>query len=144
LGKLLGMESDLAVLAAGIIHVENPLAMTLAAGASGTGDRRGMESVALQQGAAQQVVERGERGGELASGWGGCLARHLSRCYTQAPPEVNTFLSINVLVINAAQARYAGGLSCPVERGSFRPFPHQPRGSGVETKELSLHFRAGK
>jgi hypothetical protein len=86
LGKLLGMESDLAVLAAGIIHVENPLAMTRAAGASGTGDRRGMESVALQQGAAQQVVERAECGGELAGGWGGGLTSHLYRCYTQVPP----------------------------------------------------------
>jgi hypothetical protein len=42
----------------------------------------------------------------------------------------------NVLVIDAAQT--SGGLPYPVERGSFRPFSHQPRGSGVEAKGLSL------
>jgi hypothetical protein len=56
-GELIGMQGDLTVPAAGIIHIQNPLQMTLTAGAGGAGDAVRMKGAALEQGAAQQVIE---------------------------------------------------------------------------------------
>jgi hypothetical protein len=60
-GDLSGVKSNLARPAAGVIHIEDPLEMTFAAGAGGARNRGGMESAALEQRAAQDVVEWGQR-----------------------------------------------------------------------------------
>jgi hypothetical protein len=57
LRNLFGMESDLAVLGAGIVDVENPLEMTPAAGAGGAADGGGMKRVAFEERAAQQRIK---------------------------------------------------------------------------------------
>ncbi len=62
LRNLGGMESDLAVLGARVVHVEDPLTVTFPAGTDGTGDRRGMKGVALEERATQDGVERRESG----------------------------------------------------------------------------------
>jgi hypothetical protein len=64
-GELIGVEGDLPVLAAWVIDVEDPLRMAFPAGASGTGNGAGMKGVTLQQGAAQQLMQRGEVSQEL-------------------------------------------------------------------------------
>src|SRR5438128_869215 len=78
-GELIGMEGNLTGLAAGIVYVQHPLAMALARSAGGAGDAGGMEGAALEQGAAQQVLERRELGEDRAGG----RMRHLYRCYTR-------------------------------------------------------------
>ena len=64
------MKADLACLAAGIVHVEHPLVMALAAGAGGAPDLGGMEGVTFQQRAAQDFTERGKASEKLADGSG--------------------------------------------------------------------------
>jgi hypothetical protein len=64
--QLRRVEINLPVLAARVIDVENPLQMALARGACGTFDGGGMKSVALDEGAAQDVVEGRETGYPLA------------------------------------------------------------------------------
>jgi hypothetical protein len=64
---LFGMESDLAVLGAGIVDVENPLEMALAAGASGAGDRGGVEGMAFEERATQERIKRRKKGEEFGS-----------------------------------------------------------------------------
>jgi hypothetical protein len=66
LRSLGGMEADLAILGPGVVDVEDPLRMTLALGAGGTGNGRRMEGVALQERAAKDVVEGRKRNEELA------------------------------------------------------------------------------
>ncbi len=68
LRDLFGMERELAVLGAGIVDVENPLQMPLAAGAGGAGNRGRVEGVAFQERAAQERVKRRQRSEEP---WGG-------------------------------------------------------------------------
>jgi hypothetical protein len=79
LGQLIRVEADLPGLTAGIIYIQNPLPMALAAGASRAEDSGGMESVAFQERAAQQIVQRWELTQELVPA--GCSLNHLYRCY---------------------------------------------------------------
>jgi hypothetical protein len=81
-GKLIGMKGDLAVLAAGIIHVQDPLEMTLTAGAGGAGNAGGMKGAAFEQRAAQEVIESRQLIEEVLECAAGCSLRHLYRCYT--------------------------------------------------------------
>jgi len=48
LGNLTGMERDLTGFGARIIHIQDPLVMAFAAGASGAGDSRRMESMTFE------------------------------------------------------------------------------------------------
>src|SRR5579875_1227810 len=93
LGNLIGMERDLTGFRAGIIHVQNPLAMAFATGAGSAGDRRGMKSMTFEHRAAQQVVQWRKLGDQFASGLSqaGSVC-HLYRCYSSRPMPVNTFL----------------------------------------------------
>jgi hypothetical protein len=59
MGDLFGMETDLGSLGTGIDDGEDALEMTLAAGAGSAGDRGGMKGVTFEQGAAEQILERG-------------------------------------------------------------------------------------
>jgi hypothetical protein len=102
LGKLIGMEGNLAGLGAGIIHIQDPLAMALAASAGGTGDSGGMKRMPFEQRAAEQVVEGRELSDELASLPYIGLLSHLYRCYTNIHKLVNTFLAKHVLARIAA------------------------------------------
>jgi hypothetical protein len=80
LGNLSGVKGDLAGFSAGVVHIQDPLVMALAAGTGGAGDTRGMKGVALEQGAAQQIVKRRELGEQLGGGIGllrGSLLSHL-------------------------------------------------------------------
>ena len=54
LSQLIATQTDLPVPAAGIVYVQNPLRMTLAAGAPGTAF--GVEGSAMNQGAAENVA----------------------------------------------------------------------------------------
>jgi len=67
LGQLVAVQSDLTVLAAGIIHVQDPLGMADAAGALGAA--LGVEGLAMQQRAAEDVAEVGDLGEETARLW---------------------------------------------------------------------------
>ena len=60
LGQLLGAQGELAVLAAGIVDVEDPLAVAEALGADGAA--AGVEGGAMEERAAEDI---GERGGVL-------------------------------------------------------------------------------
>jgi hypothetical protein len=82
LSQLIGMERNLPGFAAGIIHIQNPLAMAFAAGAGSTGDPGGVKGVTIEQGTAQQVREGREFGQDLLEGSVGCFMNHLYRCYT--------------------------------------------------------------
>lgn len=64
---LIGMQGNLAVLGAGIVHIKNPLMMAFAAGAGSAGDASRMKGVALQQGAAKHVVEGWELSNQLTN-----------------------------------------------------------------------------
>jgi len=65
LGQLVAVQGDLPVLAAGIVHVQNPLGM---ANATGTFSAAfGVEGLAMNQGAAEDVAEIGGPG-DLAAG----------------------------------------------------------------------------
>jgi hypothetical protein len=85
LGDLGGMESDLTVLRARVVYVENPLEVAFAAGTGGAGDRRGMKGVAFEERATKDRIERRKSSQELA-GYGCRLwllfTSHLYRCYT--------------------------------------------------------------
>jgi hypothetical protein len=78
-GDLSGVKSNLARLAAGVIHIEDPLEMALAAGASGARNSGGVKGTALKQRTAQDVVEWRQRANESCALGPLC---HLYRCYT--------------------------------------------------------------
>jgi hypothetical protein len=82
LSQLIGMDSKLTGLTAGIIYIQHPLGMAFAGGAGGAGDARGMESTAFEQRATQQVIEGRELGEKLLEGEPVGALRHLYRCYT--------------------------------------------------------------
>jgi hypothetical protein len=74
LGDLLGTQADLAGFAARITDIENPEGMAFAAGALGaTG---GVMNGALEEGAAEDLAEVREPGGEAVSSADGPVARH--------------------------------------------------------------------
>ena len=67
LGQLVAVQGDLPVLAAGIVHVQNPLGM---ANATGTFSAAfGVEGLAMNQGAAEDVAEIGDPGEEAVRLW---------------------------------------------------------------------------
>jgi hypothetical protein len=81
--KLIGMKGDLTVPAAGIIHIQNPLEMTLTAGAGRAGDVGRMKGAAFEQGTTQNVIESRQLVEEPLE-WAAdcCFAYHLYRRYT--------------------------------------------------------------
>ena len=87
LSKLIGMDGKLTGLAAGIIHIQHPLAMAAAAGAGGAGDAGRMEGIAFEQRATQQIIEGRQFGNQLLEGVPACHLRDLYRCYTKIAIE---------------------------------------------------------
>jgi hypothetical protein len=83
LSQLIGMDGKLTGFAAGIIYIQHPLAMTFAAGAGGARDAGGMEGMAFEQRATQQVIEGRELAEKLLEGEPVRTLRHLHRCYIQ-------------------------------------------------------------
>ena len=77
LGNLFRAEAELAGVAAGVVDIEDPERMALAAGALGT--TAGMTKGALEQGATQDVAEMREAAGEPVAFLGGLLVCHLYR-----------------------------------------------------------------
>ena len=67
-GDLAGVDGDLTGLGAGIVDVEDPLEVAFTIDAGGARDGGGMESVAAEEGAAQDVMEGREGGSELTGG----------------------------------------------------------------------------
>ena len=76
LGQLVAAQTDLTVLAARIVDVEDPLRMSAAAGALGA--VLGVEGGAMEEGAAKDVAERGELGEEAVES-GRAFLCHLYR-----------------------------------------------------------------
>src|SRR5207237_8520743 len=79
LRDLLRAQAQLAVLSSGVIHVENPLGMPLAARALGTA--AAVKGSALQQGAAQEVAGTRECGGKSVAFPVDAITCHLYRRY---------------------------------------------------------------
>ena len=67
LGQLAAVQADLTVLTTGIVDVQDPLRMADAAGAFGAAF--GVEGLAMEQGAAEDVAEVGDLGEETARLW---------------------------------------------------------------------------
>ncbi|HYU44717.1 MAG TPA: hypothetical protein VEK84_00905 [Terriglobales bacterium] len=67
LGQLVAVQADLAVLAAWVVDVQDPLGVTDAAG---TFDAAfGVEGFAMQEGAAEDIAEVGDLGEEAVQLW---------------------------------------------------------------------------
>jgi hypothetical protein len=89
LGSLIGAEAQLPGFTAGIIHVEDPLGMALAAGALGAA--AGVMDGALEQGAAEDATQAAESGGELVPVADGLRTCHLYRWYIIRPIQSRSF-----------------------------------------------------
>src|ERR1700685_1320484 len=87
LSQLIGTDRKLTGFAAGIIYIQHPLAMALAAGAGGAADAGRMEGTAFEQRAAQQVIEGRQLGEKLLEGAPACDLLHLYRCYIKVTIE---------------------------------------------------------
>jgi hypothetical protein len=81
LRDVIGVDGDLTGLGTGIVDVEDELQMALSGSTGGAGDRGRVKGVTFEQGAAEEILERGELAEELARGTGGLLTSHLYRCY---------------------------------------------------------------
>jgi hypothetical protein len=82
LRDLRGVEANLARAGARVVDVEDVLEMAVAVGAAGTGNRSRMEGAAFEERAAEERIERGERGDQAADAgraWVGCSHYHLYR-----------------------------------------------------------------
>ncbi len=89
LGQLVAVQADLPVLAAGIIHVQDPLGVADAAGTFSAAF--GVKGFAMKEGAAEDVAEVGDLGEETVGLWTRCAIctdgtmYHLYRWYINRP-----------------------------------------------------------
>lgn len=92
LANLIRVKRNLAGLSAGIIYVQDPLAMAFATGAGCARDPGRVKGMPFEQGTAEQVVKGWELGHQLTGLLLIQLVSHLYRCYTYSPRSSIHFL----------------------------------------------------